>query len=414
MIETRRISFLILVLLYVASTGIAQDDSRQKEAILNARKDAASAKAVREECDKMGWPESGQDNRCFEFYPNETIVWGKGFSDGLAKITVNGKAGFIDGSGKIVIRPLLSDAGYFSEGHAPFESSNGKWGFIDKLGNVSIRPQFDWALSFREGLAAVQVGKNWGYVDRSGRLVIDAKFETASSFSEGLAVVTWYDENLKTESDPKGKWQNNFIDSNGKAKYTDAFESISRGFNDGIALVNRSVKCAYPACSETYAIDKSGVRLWLLDSWYTSPFVDDAVTVARGVDIEGHDVYTVLGRDGKQLFEETFSQIGGFSDGLAPARKAWVGKYGFIDKRGEFVIEQKFDSASSFSEGLAAVQIGSRYGYINRLGNLIVSPQFEYADQFQGGFALVAPSGRGKDTTGYIDRTGKYIWKPTK
>lgn len=411
----RSIYLLLTIFLIAGNTMLAQNDSsRAKESILNARKDIASSKAIRKECKEMGWPASGQDNRCAEFYPNETMVWGKGFSEGLAKITVNGKAGFIDGTGKIVIRPRLKDAGVFSEGLAPFEANNGKWGFIDKIGNIAIKPQFEWVLSFREGLAAIQVGENWRFIDRQCRMVIDPKFDTASSFSEGLAEVTWHDKSLITKTNPDGKWQNNFIDLHGKVKYSDAFDSISRGFDKGIAIVNRSVKCAYASCSETYTIDKNGTRLWTLDSWYISWFSDNAITIAKGEDIDGHNLYSVLGLDGKHLFEKTFSQIGEFSGGLAPARKVWVGKYGFIDKQGEFVIEQKFDSANSFSGGLAAVQIGSQYGYIDQSGNLIILPQFGFADQFQGGFALVAPSGKEKDTTGYIDRSGKYIWKPTK
>jgi hypothetical protein len=342
------------------------------------------------------------------------MVWGKGFYEGLGKITIDGKSGFINIKGILVIKAILRDAGYFSEGLAPFEAGNGKWGYIDKLGKTAIKPQFDWALSFREGLAAVQVGDFWGYIDRDGRVRIDPKFETVSSFSDGLAPVVWCDKTKATPEEPHGKWQSSFIDKLGNVKLWNSFDRISRSFDDGLALVDRSVKCAYISCSETYAIDKEGMRLWTLDSGYFSWFHDNAITIGKGKDLEGHDLYTVLGRDGKQLFDKTFSQIGGFSDGIAPARLTWAGKYGFINKWGEFVIEPKFDSAKMFSDGFAAVETRSRYGYIDRSGNMKVSPQFEFADQFQGGFALVAPSGNGKDTTGYIDRSGKYIWKPTK
>ena len=72
---------------------------------------------------------------------------------------------------------------------------NGKVGFIDKTGKVVISPQFDSALTeddvtFREDLAAVQIGDKWGYIDKKGKFVIQPKFNfTPSLFHDGLAQV---------------------------------------------------------------------------------------------------------------------------------------------------------------------------------------------------------------------------------
>jgi hypothetical protein len=84
------------------------------------------------------------------------------FSEGLAKVEINGKSGFIDRSGKIVIKAdFKGDAGFnaagsFYEGLAPV-SINGKYGFIDKAGNLKIKPQFDIAMGFNRGLAGVGI-----------------------------------------------------------------------------------------------------------------------------------------------------------------------------------------------------------------------------------------------------------------
>ncbi len=49
---------------------------------------------------------------------------------------------------------------------------NGKWGFIDKTGKVVIEPQFDDAWLFREGgLASVKIGDKHGYIDKTGKYV---------------------------------------------------------------------------------------------------------------------------------------------------------------------------------------------------------------------------------------------------
>src|SRR5262245_58232100 len=59
----------------------------------------------------------------------------------------------------------------------------GKFGYIDESGRVVIKPQFDSAYPFSEGLAAVQVGNKAGFIDESGQIVIPLQYHFASSFS---------------------------------------------------------------------------------------------------------------------------------------------------------------------------------------------------------------------------------------
>ena len=65
---------------------------------------------------------------------------------------------------------------------------NGKYGYINKSGKMVIAPRFGWTNRFSEGLAAVQ-GEDfkYGYLDRTGKLVIDLRFDFAERFSGGLA-----------------------------------------------------------------------------------------------------------------------------------------------------------------------------------------------------------------------------------
>ncbi|MGL4375735.1 MAG: WG repeat-containing protein, partial [Microcoleaceae cyanobacterium] len=39
---------------------------------------------------------------------------------------------------------------------------NGKWGFIDKNGKVIVKPKYDEVRNFSEGLAAVKIGNKLG------------------------------------------------------------------------------------------------------------------------------------------------------------------------------------------------------------------------------------------------------------
>ena len=64
----------------------------------------------------------------------------------------------------------------FSEGLAAVKI-DGKWGFIDKSGQVVIQPQFSKPNLFAKpsyffgGLALVWAGEKWGYIDTTGKYV---------------------------------------------------------------------------------------------------------------------------------------------------------------------------------------------------------------------------------------------------
>jgi len=83
----------------------------------------------------------------------------------------------------------FEDARPFTESNWAAVKKNGKWGFIDAAGNVMLNPQYDDAESFSQHLAAVKVGQKWGYVSLYGELVIGPIFDQAKSFSQGCAPV---------------------------------------------------------------------------------------------------------------------------------------------------------------------------------------------------------------------------------
>ena len=67
---------------------------------------------------------------------------------------------------------------------------DGKWGFVDTLGNMVIEPQYEQAKSFCNGLAPVRVGDLWGYISSNGEWRIECQFEDCLPFStNGIAAV---------------------------------------------------------------------------------------------------------------------------------------------------------------------------------------------------------------------------------
>jgi uncharacterized Zn-binding protein involved in type VI secretion len=118
-------------------------------------------------------------------------------ANGLARVLVNGKWGYINEKGEEVIRPRFDRAGRF-DGTGEFAANglarvkvNGKWGWVNKKGEEVIKPRFDWVWDFAaNGLAAVKVNGKWGYINEKGEEVIKPRFDLAGYFAaNGLAPV---------------------------------------------------------------------------------------------------------------------------------------------------------------------------------------------------------------------------------
>lgn len=84
--------------------------------------------------------------------------------------------------------PLYEWVGYFHEGLAAVKQGDA-WGFIDASGREVIRPAYQKATDFREGLAAVELNELWGFIDVNGSMVIPPQYRSAASFHNGQAWV---------------------------------------------------------------------------------------------------------------------------------------------------------------------------------------------------------------------------------
>ena len=175
-----------------------------------------------------------------------------GFHEGMARVD----RCFIDRTGKIVLRPSDSwdHIGDFHEGLAAVWINNGKLGFIDKTGNLVIPPKFDyetWTITddfcFSEGLAAVPINGKFGYIDKTGDLVIPPRYDRAYCFSEGMALVKI-----------NGKF--GFIDKNGNLVITPQYD-WAYSFSEGMARVDKDSHFLSGIFGKLFFIDKNGNKV---------------------------------------------------------------------------------------------------------------------------------------------------------
>ncbi|PTL37802.1 WG repeat-containing protein [Alkalicoccus saliphilus] len=134
-----------------------------------------------------------QGNTAFEC---EIFQCTESFKEGLTVIEQDGRYGFADDNGEVVIDPAYDDVENFSDNLALVEHRS-QFGFIDQTGSVEIPIEYEEAHSFSGGMALVRDSSNYGYINTHNSLVIAADYINAEPFVEGLAYV-------ETESEKAG------------------------------------------------------------------------------------------------------------------------------------------------------------------------------------------------------------------
>ena len=156
---------------------------------------------------------------------------------GLIAFMKNGRMGFVDHQGIVVIQPIYHcDVNWrdqqFEEKitpvSKPMPTGKAKFGFIDIGGKTMVDFHYDWAEQFFDGLAMVAKDGKYGYINTNGEVAIPLQFDEANHFSEGLAAVEIND-----------RW--GFIDTKGKfvigAQYLSRIWGSPMIFSEGLAAV---------------------------------------------------------------------------------------------------------------------------------------------------------------------------------
>ncbi len=240
----------------------------------------------------------------------------------LALVRLNGKSGYINRNGEVVIPIKYDGLGSFREGLAGAEV-NGKWGFLDKYNNVIIDFQYDDISSFNEGLAVVESGKKLSYIDKTGHVVFELKYEFASAFNDGVAKV-----GISTVEGTRY----GIIDRLGREIALLEYETIN-DFDEGLAGVKKNGKWGF--------INLRGQEVII-------PQYDD-------YDQKHIEHYS----SNVNYYRDFYT----FRDGVTSVRKN--GKWGFINYEGREVIPLEYDWVGRFKDGMVLAKKNGRVYYVS-------------------------------------------------
>jgi hypothetical protein len=268
-------------------------------------------------------------------------------NDGLARVALNGKFGFIDPKGNFVIEPVFDRATPFEPGVARTSAAQGDIvGAIDKAGAWAFRtnyqhihlatvfskdhtsePPFGWHFKKAE---------RWGLLDLDGRVVLDADFDqTVQRCNDGRLVAYGTKEWLYFKADgsplqpPDGR------------------------------LIDATCGGAPPY------ILKVGDKFGLVDgnSSPVTPIQFEALTPAGpGVkNAKSDGKWGRIGSDGRWLLEPRFDYLSAGADVFVASID---GKRGFMRSDGTWLIEPKFDAAKRRDKETAFVTVSGATGVL--------------------------------------------------
>jgi len=219
--------------------------------------------------------------------------------NGLAPARRNGKHGYIDKAGTVVIPFKYNYTFPFSNnGLACVRNADGKYGYVNRAGSEVIPLEFDFSGGFSaNGLTAVKRNKRFGYINASGALVVPFQFDYAGGFAaNGLAYV-----------EMNGKY--GYIDKTGSLIIPIQYDDASGFESNGLAVVkisgkeqfiNSSGKAVTPAFDKAYSFSENGIATVKRNEVYG--FIDSSGKfVMNGfvdTDNKGNDVYGLKPENG--------------------------------------------------------------------------------------------------------------------
>lgn len=316
----------------------------------------------------------------------------------LYQVTKDGKSGFINSSGQVVIDLEFEGVSSFSEGLARIFVGD-KVGFIDTNGDIKIQPKFDTVSAFSEGMASAKVGGKYGYIDTEGNFVIKPKFYRCWDFENEFALVM-------EEVTSRGC----FIDKFGSVKLNDRNFLVSR-YSEGLINCSDNENWGFININGDFIIPPIYK--------YTREFSEGKAAVTpKKINGKANkkDLYAFINKVNEIVIPPLFTGADiQFSEGLCAV---WDNGYGYINETGELVIPCDFYLGQHFSEGLAVIQPKGKnknYGFIDKSGAINIEPIFTLAESFHNGLASVTIGKKYEDYKyGYVNKKGEFVWDPTR
>lgn len=314
-----------------------------------------------------------------------------GLDDGRAMVSCDGRCGYADTLGKIVIPLRYDNAARFRGDRAVVamgRSMHFKYALIDPSGREVTPFEWDNLGNVNDGVAVgmkrtAEGGRQYALIDTAGK-VLPLPFDRCNDFSEGLAVVG------------TGTWESKEAPAMPGLRNMPPRET----FTGRYGYITPDGQLAIPVqFDEARPFDRSGLAPVAMQGKY-------------------YPKWGFIDRSGEQVIPCIYYSVDNFSRGLAVVSKVTGPQriaYGYIDAAGNEVVPCELDEATGFR--FPNTWVGKKHGdrmwytLMNRKGEAMLSYLVcELQDGGKYGQAAAAvPDESGRLRFGILDNDGKVI-----
>lgn len=312
---------------------------------------------------------------------------------------------------------------------------DGKWGFKNIKGKVIIPAKFDRAFNFSEGLAAVKINYKWFFIDKAGK-ISDKSFDDANSFNGNFAVVKKDGKRFLIDKDYKIvkdlKYDYNPLSFQNSSNDYIIIEKLTKPSilidKTGKVIVDesRSYSKIHPVQSGLFRFMKNihGENLFGFINQEGKEIIPPQYEIATNfyeeiASVKTKEGWTVINKNGKTVFplkNYQFLQIlnpqtliATLSDGsynvmnlngnektifkkskikiyhnpdLIVVRNA-DSKLKFFDDDGKQIIDESFDNMKMLKNGCFLLQNNQKRGYADMKNKIYIKPIYDYLTDFE-------------------------------
>ncbi len=275
---------------------------------------------------------------------------------------------------------MYVDIKKYSEGVIAVKSSNGKYGYVDKTGKVVIPFKYDDAEEFHNGTAVVYIKDGYTLIDKSGKILLEKIYSgVMASYSDLIEI---YDKETKKYG---------YINNSGEIVIPLIYDNATY-FENGVAFVKISEKYRMIDTNGKYKNEKT---------------YDYATVCIEGMALViNNDKYGFVDETGKEIIPCIYDNAVDFYNGKTIVRKN--NKEYVIDKTGNVLceIKTKYTIEEYNGEFILIRNKTGKLGLLNLENNIVSYPKYNYIGCFENNYAVV---GNENGEYGLIDKTGKEI-----
>jgi hypothetical protein len=268
-------------------------------------------------------------------------------NDGLARVRLNGKVGYIDRTGSFAIEPVFDRGGSFTPSLGrTWAGRDGIFGVIDKTGAWVFQTNYQQvqsAVAFSANNVTTPFGwdfkqsEKWGLLDLDGHIVLDADFDQPIRYCADGRLEAYKNKEsfyFRAGGDPLQPPDGRLVD----AACYGGVPPFTLKIGDKFGLVDASSNPLTPVQFDAVTFAGPGVK-----------------------NVKANGKWGRIGSDGRWLLEPKYDYLSSGTDIFVASID---GKRGFMQPDGTWLIEPKFDAARLRDDDTAFVTTSGATGVV--------------------------------------------------